>query len=123
MAGCAAGQKPAGSVEEQGAVDNALVTFGSFKADKDLGWFQRNLKECKGLLIVTNMLKAGFILGDSGGSGVLLARNAETGDWSQPAFYTFGSVTLGLQIGGESAEVIMLVAIKRIPDLAMMVFS
>ncbi len=116
LAGCAAGQKPAGSVEEQGTVDKALVTFRNFKADKDLEWFQQNLKECKGLLIIPNMLKAGFILGGSGGSGVLVARNEKTGDWSQPAFYTLGSVTLGLQIGGESAEVIMMIRTQKALD-------
>ena len=116
LAGCAEGQKPAGSVAEQGIVDKALVTFRAFDADKDMEWFHQNLKECKALLIVPNMLKAGFILGGSGGSGVLVARNEKTGDWTQPAFYTLGSVTLGLQIGGESAEVIMMIRTQKALD-------
>jgi len=36
-------------------------------------------------------------------------RDATTGDWSQPAFYTIGSVSFGLQIGGEAAEVVVMV--------------
>lgn len=116
LAGCAEGQKPAGSVAEQGLVDTALVTFRNFEADKNMEWFHQNLKDCKALLIVPNMLKGGFILGGSGGSGVLVARNEKTGDWSQPAFYTLGSVTLGLQIGGESAEVIMMIRTQKALD-------
>ena len=89
--------------EEQGTVDKALVTFRDFMADKEMEWFKKNLKDAKALLIVPNLLKAGFILGGSGGSGVLVARDAKTGNWSQPAFYTVGSVTFGLQIGGGSS--------------------
>jgi SH3 domain-containing YSC84-like protein 1 len=103
-------------VAQQGTVDKALVTYRGFMADKDMGWFRYNLKDAKGLLIVPNLLKAGFILGGSGGSGVLVARDAKTGEWSQPAFYTVGSVSFGLQIGGESAEVIMMIRTQKAMD-------
>ena len=103
-------------VEQQGTVDKALVTFRNFMADKEMDWFQKNLKGAKALLIVPNLLKAGFILGGSGGSGILVARDEKTRDWSQPAFYTLGSVTFGLQIGGESAEVIMMIRTQKALD-------
>jgi len=103
-------------VEQQGTVDKALVTFRGFMADKEMEWFHKNLKGAKALLIVPNLLKAGFILGGSGGSGVLVAKDEKTGDWSQPAFYTLGSVTFGLQIGGESAEVIMMIRTQKAMD-------
>jgi lipid-binding SYLF domain-containing protein len=106
----------ADAVEQQGIVDNALVTFRNFMADKQMDWFQNHLKDVKALLIVPNLLKGGFILGGSGGSGVLLARDAKTGNWSQPAFYTVGSVTFGLQIGGEAAEVIMMIRTQKALD-------
>ena len=45
-------------------------------------------------------------------------RDEKTGKWSEPVFYTMGSVTFGLQIGGEKAEVIMLVnTVKGIESL------
>ena len=47
---------------------------------------------------------------------MLVARNEKTGKWSQPAFYTIGSVTFGLQIGGEAAEVIMMARTQRALD-------
>jgi SH3 domain-containing YSC84-like protein 1 len=106
----------AAAVEEQGTVDKALVTFRNFMADQEMEWFQKNLKDAKALLIVPNLLKAGFILGGSGGSGVLVVRDVKTGNWSQPAFYTAGSVTYGLQIGGESAEVIMMIRTQKALD-------
>ncbi len=62
------------------------------------------------------VLKGGFFLGGSGGTGVLLVRNSETGTWSEPAFYTVGSVTFGLQIGAEAAEVVMLAMNQKAID-------
>ncbi|HWR67540.1 MAG TPA: lipid-binding SYLF domain-containing protein [Desulfomonilia bacterium] len=103
-------------VKQQGTVDNALVTFRNFMVDKDMVWLQKNLKDAKGILIIPNLLKAGFVWGGSGGTGVLVVRDEKTGEWSQPAFYTIGSVTFGLQIGGESAEVIMVVRTQKALD-------
>jgi len=66
--------------------------------------------------MVPSLSEGGYIVGGSGGSGVLLVRDTKTGLWSQPAFYTMGSVTLGLQIGGEAAEVIMMVRTQKAVD-------
>ena len=116
LTGASVGSAAEDPVQQQGLVDKALVTFRNFRADPEMEWLQKNLKDYKGVLIIPSLLKAGFILGGSGGSGVLLARDAKTGNWSQPAFYTVGSVTFGLQIGGESAEVIMLIKTQKALD-------
>lgn len=102
--------------DAQDIVDRSKVTFTSMVRDKDFSWFRDNLKNAKGFLIYPQVLKAGFILGGSGGTGVLVVKNAKTGDWSEPAFYTIGSVSFGLQIGGESAEVIMMVMSQKAVD-------
>ena len=101
-------------------VTKSLSTLTDFSNDPDMKWFQNNIKKAKGILIIPNLVKAGFIFGGSGGSGVLLRNNAaskELGvsniEWSYPAFYSMGSVTWGLQIGVEAAEVVMLVMNDR----------
>lgn len=94
--------------DAQGIVDRANVTLGEFMRDLNYTWLHSHLREAKGLLIFPQVLKAGFIFGGSGGTGVLVVRDERTGDWSQPAFYTIGAVTFGLQIGGEAAAVIMM---------------
>ena len=106
----AAGPKAA---EVQKLVDAARKTFQGFMADKNYGYLHDNLKNVKAVLIYPRVLKAGFFLGGSGGTGVLVVRDANTGDWSQPAFYTIGSVSFGLQIGGEVAEVIVMVTTQK----------
>ena len=91
---------PVSASDQQALVDRARITFESFMADQNMTWLQENLHAAKGLVIVPSLLKAGFIFGGSGGSGVLIVPDAKTGKWSEPAFYTIGSVTFGLQIGG-----------------------
>jgi lipid-binding SYLF domain-containing protein len=95
--------------EQQILVDKALITFQEFMMDENMAWIRENLPKSKGVIIIPSLLKGGFILGGSGGNGVLLVRDEKTGQWSQPGFYTVGSVTFGLQIGGEAAQVIMVV--------------
>jgi lipid-binding SYLF domain-containing protein len=102
--------------DAQAIVDKAKVTFNEFMADKDYEWLQKKLKDVKGLVIYPQVLKAGFIFGGSGGTGLLVVRDPKTGDWSQPAFYTVGSVTFGLQIGGEAAEVIVMAMTQKAVD-------
>jgi lipid-binding SYLF domain-containing protein len=79
-------------------------------------WLRDNFYQAKGVLIIPRLLKAGFILGGSGGRGVLLVKNSQTGQWSQPAFYTLGTASIGFQIGGETAEVIMMVRTQKAVD-------
>jgi lipid-binding SYLF domain-containing protein len=102
--------------DAQAIVDKAKITFESFMRDKNYTWLHENLKNAKGLLIYPQILKAGFILGGSGGTGVLVVRDSNTKDWSQPAFYTLGSVTFGFQIGGEAAEVLVLAMSQKAID-------
>ncbi len=99
--------------DAQGIVDKAEITLSSLLRNKDFEWFNANIHRAKGLLIYPQVLKAGFILGGSGGSGVLLVKDEKTGVWSQPAFYTVGAVSFGLQIGGESAEVVLMVMSQK----------
>jgi lipid-binding SYLF domain-containing protein len=97
-------------------VDRAQITFKDFMHDSNYSWLQKNLDDAKAVLIFPQVLKGGFIWGGSGGTGVLLVRDERTGNWSQPAFYTVGSVTFGLQIGGEASEVVVLAMTRRAVD-------
>jgi lipid-binding SYLF domain-containing protein len=99
--------------EQQDLVDQARMTFQSFMRDQNMTWLHENYGDARGLIIVPSQIKGGFFIGGSGGSGVLIARDPETGQWSHPGFYTIGSVTFGLQIGGEAAEMVMVVRTER----------
>jgi len=102
--------------EVQRLVDRAQGTFKDFMHDSNYSWLQKNLDDAKGVLIIPQVLKGGFVWGGSGGTGVLLVKDKGTGHWSQPAFYTIGSVTFGLQIGGEASEVLVLAMTQKAVD-------
>ncbi|EFK11682.1 conserved hypothetical protein [delta proteobacterium NaphS2] len=100
-------------LEPQILVDQALVSLNNFVKQPDMEWLKTHLGDSKGVLIVPQLLKAGFIFGGSGGRAVMLVRDPKTGKWSQPGFYSLGSVSFGLQIGGESSEVIIQIRTER----------
>ena len=95
-------------------VEKSRLTVETFQSDET---FTRNydgyLKTAKGFLIIPQMVKGAFIFGGSGGTGLLVARNEETGEWSQPAFYTLGGVSFGLQAGGQASETLIIVTNER----------
>ena len=102
--------------EAQAIVDKARGSVKAFMGDKDYASLPTLLRHAKAVVIFPQVLKAGFFLGGSGGTGVLLVRDEKTGDFGQPAFYTMGSVSFGLQFGGSAAEVLMLVNTQKALD-------
>jgi len=98
----------ADSLDQQQLVEKAKHTVSSFMEDPNLTWFQDHVKEAKALLIIPQQLKAAFFLGADGSSGVLVARDDKTGEWSEPAFYVLPGISFGFQFGVEVSEVIIL---------------
>ena len=96
------------ALEAAKLVDKAKWTVQSLKAktEKHYDLFRKELKKAQGVVIFPSLIKAGFILGAEGGHGVLIARDA-AGKWGYPAFYTMGGASIGLQIGGQAAEVVL----------------
>jgi lipid-binding SYLF domain-containing protein len=103
-------QVPAADQESaQDIVDSAHATFVNFMSDQNYTWLHENLKDARALIIYPQIIKGGFIIGGSGGTGVLLVKDEKTGEWSQPVFYTIGAMSIGLQIGGEVVEMLVMV--------------
>lgn len=98
----------AGGLDEQQLVEKAKHTVENFMDDPKFTWFQDHVKEAKALLIIPQQLKAAFFFGADGGSGVLVTRDEQTGEWTEPAFYVLGGFSFGAQFGGEASEVIIL---------------
>ena len=98
---------------QQLLVDKARIVVDTFAAIPEMVWFRKYLKNAKGVLIVPDLYKGAWFLGGSGGRGVFLVRDQETGKWFGPAFYTMGSVSFGLQFGGQKSEAIILVMTQK----------
>lgn len=97
----------------QELVAQGTTTFKSFMHDPNMVWFRNNIHNAKGIFIVPQMLRGGFFIGGSGGSGLLFTRNQKNSTWSYPAFYTMGSVSFGFQIGADASEIILMIMTER----------
>ena len=60
------------------------------------------------------MLKAGFLVGGAYGKGVIVAHTGS--QWTGPAFVYLGAGSLGLQIGVESVDLILVVFGRKTMD-------
>ena len=99
--------------DQDALVERARLTVQNFERNKDVGPSVKNLmKTAKAVVIFPAVLKGAFIIGAEGGSGVLLAKGS-SGKWSYPAFYTMGGASFGLQIGGQSSEVMLLIMTNK----------
>jgi len=96
------------ATDQQNLIEESRITLDHLKHDQSFGNAQELLKRARAVLVIPTLVKAGFFLGGEGGDGVMLARSAH-GTWTDPAFYTMASASFGLQIGIQSAEVVMLV--------------
>jgi lipid-binding SYLF domain-containing protein len=99
--------------EQQKLVDAADRTLSNFVRDPDMTWLQQNIGRAKAVMIAPQVVKAGFIFGGSGGRSVMLARDAKTGKWAGPAFYTLATASVGFQAGVEVSEVVTLVMTEK----------
>lgn len=96
--------------EQQRLVDKATLTLEAFAADPGLKAALREwAPETRALFIVPQFIRGAFVFGGAGGSGLLLVRDEKTGNWGDPVFYTIGSASFGLQIGGDVSEIVLLV--------------
>jgi lipid-binding SYLF domain-containing protein len=108
------GGSPLGArTDEDKLVAAAETTLSHFENDQDVGWFRDHIHEAKALMIAPKVVKAGFVIGGSGGHAVLLHRDPGTGEWSDPAFYTLATASVGFQIGVEVSELATLVMTEK----------
>ena len=93
-------------------VAKAAETVAYFNEDSAFEPMWELADGAKAMVVIPRSLRGGFMLGASGGNAVMLARN-EDGSWSQPTFFTIGSLSFGFQAGGEASEIVLLVMTQR----------
>ena len=61
--------------DQQNLVDQARITMDHLRTDREFGTAKELLRKARAVLIVPNLVKAGFFFGGEGGDGVILARS------------------------------------------------
>jgi lipid-binding SYLF domain-containing protein len=74
----------------------------------DKGIPQELLAKADCILIFPSVAKGALIVGGKGGHGIASCRQPN-GMMGSPAFYTVGGASIGFQIGGQTADVVMLI--------------
>jgi lipid-binding SYLF domain-containing protein len=64
------------------------------------------IQQAQGLIIIPHMINAGLAIGGKRGKGVAIVKMAD-GKWSNPVFVTFTGGSLGLQIGVQSVDLVL----------------
>lgn len=104
-------QQPAAASDRADAVDlvdRARVTLNSMLRDPQYEHMETYLRAASGVIIFPQLVRGGFIVGAEGGSGVLLAR-ATDNSWGPPAFMRLTAGSVGLQIGGQVSETVLVI--------------
>lgn len=99
------------NTDEAKRVRDATTVFGEIMSAEDQAIPRAILGKAEGIAIFPDTVKAGFIVGGTRGRGILSARTA-TG-WSAPAFITLTGGSFGLQIGGQAADIILVISERR----------
>ena len=84
----------------------AARVFDQIMATREKSIPKDLLDRAEAVAVFPGVIKAGFIVGGRGGSGVISRRVA--GGWSAPAFFDLGGGSIGLQIGAASTDYILL---------------
>lgn len=100
------------ATDGQSVIDGARKVLADLRHNPEFGNAEQIMHQAKAVLIVPSLIKGGFIIGGSGGEGVLMV-HARNGTWSNPAFYAIGSGSVGLQAGLEKSELVLMVMTDR----------
>jgi lipid-binding SYLF domain-containing protein len=96
-----------GRIPECSAVLNSALEMPDRGIPRDL------LRRCRGLAIFPGVWKVGLVVGASRGAGIVLRRDEKTAEWSRPAFFKIQSGSLGLQLGAQYTDLILLIMTEQ----------
>jgi lipid-binding SYLF domain-containing protein len=83
-----------------------------FTTDEEHGIPTDILQRTRGIAVIPNLIRGGFVFGGRRGRGVIAIRSPN-GEWSNPAFVTLTGGSIGAQFGAESADVVLVFANDR----------
>ena len=92
-------------------IQESITVLGEVMKIADQAIPESVLRRAEGIAILPGTIKAGFIFGGMRGRGILSART--NGGWSSPTFMTLTGGSFGLQIGGQAADIVLLIMQRR----------
>jgi SH3 domain-containing YSC84-like protein 1 len=97
-------------------LEEAATVFSEIMAAPDQGIPQDLLEQAHCIVIVPDLKTAAFGVGGKYGKGFLSCRKPDKSGWSAPASVRIEGGSVGFQIGGSSADLVMLVMSEKGAD-------
>jgi lipid-binding SYLF domain-containing protein len=90
-------------------LSNAAKAFDEIMSAPDKGIPGSVLNKAECIVVVPGMKKGGFIVGGSFGRGAISCRDKGKTGWTAPSMVELGGGSVGLQIGADATDVVMLI--------------
>lgn len=101
-----------GQTQEAATIDTANNVLTEFVNMPSEGIPRAMLTRAQGIVIVPNMVKAGFVVGGRVGKGVVVVRD-KNGIWRPPLFLNLTGGSVGWQAGIQSSDIVMVFNTQR----------
>jgi len=102
--------KDNGKQDQLDRLQSAATVLDEIMAAPDKGVPEEILRSAKCVAVVPSLLKGGFVVGAAYGRGVATCRTPDApAKWSAPAFFRVEGGSVGLQIGAQAVDLVMLV--------------
>jgi lipid-binding SYLF domain-containing protein len=99
--------------EETERIRNAGAVIEEIMAAPDKAIPTSVLTKAEAIVVFPTTIKGAFIVGAQRGKGIMSVRDRTRGTWSNPAFLTITGGSVGLQIGGQASDIILVVNNRR----------
>ena len=99
--------------EEAERIDEGIAVLQEIMGAPDASMPEALLEQSVGIAVFPSTVRAGFFLGGQRGHGFIAARDDETDAWSAPAFLTLTGGSIGLQVGAQSVDIVLLIQNRR----------
>ncbi len=96
---------------ETDRVAEAAKVLDEILAARDNNIPKSVLDSARAIAVIPSTVKGAFVVGGQRGKGVISGRNGKT--WSPPAFITLTGGSIGLQIGGQATDLVLVVMNDR----------
>lgn len=111
----AAAEAPADSPDELAErmrkATAVLSEMASGKQDTDIP--REVLAKARAVAVFPQVKKGAVIVGGRHGQGVMSVKRVSDGRWSAPAFFTVGGGSVGLQLGGQVIDLVLVVMTEK----------
>lgn len=99
--------------EEAERLRQATVVLKELKDAPDVSVPNWVAEKAVAVAVFPSVKKGGLVVGGHFGRGVLSAKSAKSGTWSSPAFLTLTGGSVGVQIGGQAVDLVLVVMDDR----------